>query len=251
MLLSCQVCFFHFILKRLTIAITEESSLLSHTFHQTPSTHKSATAGRLVLQLSAMHFSVICLLPLAGLLQATVIPAVGRTKPLAAHFIGLNGGVILPEGPDGIFMVNLGLDNSTEATITTLELFEGDISERSDSPRSEQVKRDLPIASSGCTNSWHNRDDYATVSRAFGQGCDRGAKIDGNSIMYYRVGSSIAYGCSHGGQNPCSSNEFYQSDVFLDNKCGQWRSGWIWMEDWLKGYGRVLNGEEACGRIVQ
>jgi hypothetical protein len=203
-----------------------------------------------------MHFSALYLLPLAGLSHVTAIPTADRSQPVPRHLITENGGVIIPEGPDGVFVVTFDPHNSTEATITTLELFQGGaVSKHSDpAPRSAQAKRDLPIAKSGCGRTMQVPADYDQATRALGRQCDHGMTIpygEGKAgLLYTRVGNSIAYGCTWGGTNPCSSNEFYQSDVFLDNKCGQYWGGWIWMEDWLKGYGRILAGEEACSQVI-
>lgn len=224
---------------------------------QNTSTSQTLPQNPLASQIHVkMRTSLLHLSTLAGLLQtgmalAIASRAVGESETVPADLIMKEGGFLLPDGPDGIFSITLNA-NSTEATITTIELFDDTKTSKRSSSSSSSVHvepRALPIASWGCMASRHNSNDYDQVTRAFGRFCDDGWKIPGANpgILYTRVGSSIAYGCSYGGVNPCSSGEFYQSDVFLDSKCRQYMGGWIWMPDWAKGYGRVLAGELACG----
>lgn len=202
-----------------------------------------------------MRISVLCLLPLAGLLEATLIPrVVGASHSVAAHLVvTANGGFNIPEGPDGRFSITYDPEgNSTEAIITTLELFDKPtvISKRS---HGELAKRNLPITSWGCVPSWHNRDSYDQATIMFGIGCDHLEHIPAaphpahSGLLYVRVGSSIAYGCSYAGISPCSSGEFNDFNAFATEQCGLYGSGWVWMDEWCKGYGRILSGEEACG----
>jgi hypothetical protein len=35
----------------------------------------------------------------------------------------------------------------------------------------------------------------------------------------------------------------------MDNTCGAWKSGYIFIKDWNKTYWRTTWGEEVCGNI--
>lgn len=209
-----------------------------------------------------MHSSALCLLGLAGLLQAsvipgaTVIPEVGRSLPLHARHIGTNGGIIPPDGPDGIFTITFNPNNSTAAaTITTVELFDGDATKRSESTYSEQPDKraTLPISASGKTQLRLDPGSYDQCTRDFGSWCDRGGKIGAGqpgwaTIKLVRVGTAVAYGCNYSGDPaPCSSDEFNQANAHLDRfGWKRYETGWVWMESWAKGYGRVVHGQEIC-----
>ncbi|KAK4446918.1 hypothetical protein QBC34DRAFT_427729 [Podospora aff. communis PSN243] len=69
-----------------------------------------------------MYLSSLILLTLAGPLQALIIPLAGRSLPFPSDLITENGGIIIPEGPDGVFTVTFNPDNSTSATIETIKL---------------------------------------------------------------------------------------------------------------------------------
>jgi hypothetical protein len=46
-----------------------------------------------------------------------------------------------------------------------------------------------------------------------------------------------------------SYDEINQFNVQMDNTCGAWKSGYIFIKDWNKTYWRTTWGEEVCGNI--
>src|SRR4051812_6724043 len=128
-----------------------------------------------------MRSSTLTLLTsLAVVLQAsTAAPAVGQSTTVDADLILKDGGVLLPDGPDGLFTITFDPHNSTKAIITTLELFEGSsqASKRSKSSSVNSRQVNLPIDTWGCQGTHHNPGDYDRATRNFGAGCDAGQKI--------------------------------------------------------------------------
>jgi hypothetical protein len=57
-------------------------------------------------------------------------------------------------------------------------------------------------------------------------------KIPSHGIMYQTAGNHIAFGCSWGGDNPCSEGEYSDTLAFLTNACGSYVAGWIDIGDW-------------------
>ncbi|RYP51774.1 hypothetical protein DL768_002960 [Monosporascus sp. mg162] len=68
----------------------------------------------------------------------------------------------------------------------------------------------------------------------------------GKSGIYVKYGSAIAFACSWGGPQPCSSREYTDAMQILDKKCGNLAAGFVQMTDWKKIYGRTVVGEETC-----
>jgi hypothetical protein len=112
----------------------------------------------------------------------------------------------------------------------------------------------MPINDHGCTKNLLNDGDYLHARDALRRSCDRGSKIPAAghpahaALRYVRAGSVVVYGCSYGGVQPCGTDEIFEMERYLQERCGTWGTGWIWMQSWKKGYGRLLHDEEGCGR---
>lgn len=195
---------------------------------------------------------------LPALVQGFAVPTVINTSvTIPETQYDANGYFIVPlDGPDGVFLVQTNPNNDTEQILTAVKLFDDAPSDAKNGVKNVNRKRDdLPISSYECGMSRHNHDDFTDATDWFGWMCDNGHEIPPGmpvgraGILWARTGSSIAYGCSWGWTQPCSSDEYYQFDAYMDedDKCGQWRSGWVNMKVWGKSYGRQLYGEGICG----
>ncbi|KAI1078999.1 hypothetical protein F5B20DRAFT_590998 [Whalleya microplaca] len=111
----------------------------------------------------------------------------------------------------------------------------------------------LPISERRCVGS--NEMDPVHHENALlnlGHRCDSGQAISasglGAGIIYSKYGSAIVYGCSFGGQNPCSTAELREFDEYMDRECGDQVAGWVFMKKWQKRYGRNDFLPGVCGR---
>lgn len=109
----------------------------------------------------------------------------------------------------------------------------------------------LPISEHDCRTNKEaglNPSDYIIARGRFGDWC-RNHEMGGRQIIYEIQGSAVVYGCSHGGAQPCSAEEFGKVERFLDTKCGTLRVGWVWMGDWKKVLGRDLSYNDICTNL--
>ncbi|KAK5651780.1 hypothetical protein OQA88_11647 [Cercophora sp. LCS_1] len=187
-----------------------------------------------------IHFISLSLL---GLNRAATL-ALGKTiSPPDVDIT--NDGLILPDTPDGTF--RLTIHSPTHMTLTILSLY---LDQTADISISTHQKRDLylPISNATCTGNDLLANEYTNASAAMGHKCDDGIVIQRRWVLFSRRGNSVAYGCSRGGPNPCSSDEFQSFNEYLDAKCGTWMTGWVYMKAWKKTYGRAVRGERICGK---
>lgn len=161
-----------------------------------------------------------------------------------------NGGFIVPEGPNGLFIIKPSKDNKTEPVLTTVRIF-GNTTTSLDGPA--HTKRDsLPISSSGCTNKDLNWDDYLHAAFLFGYWCDKGTQIPSGvawsaGVLWTRVGDAISFGCSWANSQRCAADELGEFNAYADKECGKPKTGWVQMKAWAKSYGRQLTSEGICG----
>lgn len=112
------------------------------------------------------------------------------------------------------------------------------------------LPRALPVSESGCPGQKMTALDYTGAYEGSYKFCKAGGKLGGKLVRWSIVGSAAWYGCSHGGENPCSGAEVAEAEHYMNNKCGYTRPGWIWMKDWLKTYGRDnVSGGDICTNI--
>lgn len=198
----------------------------------------------------------VALLGLSALVKAFGCPTdEGTSVDIPASQFGANNSFIIPEdSPNGIFLVQPSATNASQPVLTLVKLDSNlNSSRESFKAVTTNTKRDpLPISVYGCANWKHIQEEYRKASDDFKWYCDNGDVIPGKTIfvagiLYVRVGNSIAFGCSFGGNNPCSGDEFDQFNGWADDKCGWWTSGWVEMGDWKKSYGRQIVMEAICG----
>jgi len=58
--------------------------------------------------------------------------------------------------------------------------------------------------------------------------------------------TAVAYICNYGGQQPCSSGEYDDTNNLINDNCGGSSAGWVLINDWAKGYGRDNTGVPIC-----
>lgn len=137
---------------------------------------------------------------------------------------------------DGVFVVPKG---SEEAVLLT------SIDKRAsiDIP-----KRQLPVSDQKCYDGEDMLDgvNYEQAKANLGAMCDEGTALPGGSSLVARIGSAAVYGCSWGGQNPCSSDEVNGAMDIIDGNCGNLHPGDIWLQDWAKIWGRGKGWEKFC-----
>ena len=95
-----------------------------------------------------------------------------------------------------------------------------------------------------------NHGDYTLALSELGVRCDAMEMIPAKGIIFTKHGSSVLYGCSRSGPNPCSSSELGLAMDVLDKTCGQDVVGWVNIARWRKKYGRNTFNGEACGHSL-
>ncbi|KAK5651902.1 hypothetical protein OQA88_11561 [Cercophora sp. LCS_1] len=93
---------------------------------------------------------------------------------------------------------------------------------------------ELPASEFNCYSSRHNPESLTFAADDFKARCDNGESILGHGVKWSRTGSSIAYGCSYGGENPCSSAEYDAFQLMTDDLCGWWYTGFAHMAEWAR-----------------
>lgn len=83
--------------------------------------------------------------------------------------------------------------------------------------------------------------------------CNDGQKIPAwisgkSGVLYSKQDGAIWYGCSWGGVNPCSPGEILEAEALMNQKCEAYKSAWVEMQDWKKGYGRAVDGKAKCSQ---
>ncbi|KAK0652449.1 hypothetical protein B0T16DRAFT_454815 [Cercophora newfieldiana] len=104
----------------------------------------------------------------------------------------------------------------------------------------------LPITWHLCTGQAIDIIDWESARSSFCAFCDAGGMIPRNGKVVFKVNHAVAYGCSAGGDNPCSTTELMWFTHWLDDKCGFGMAGMADMQDWAKRYGRGLAGDQVC-----
>lgn len=137
--------------------------------------------------------------------------------------------------------------NGTEIDSRASDGFRRDHQRRS--PSSSLSGRDpLPWVKTGCSDNIRmDGVNYDQAKAQFGIYCDSGEQMGPNGGLYYKFGSAIAFSCSWGGSQGCSTQEYTDAMTLLDKDCQQLVPGWVEMDDWKKIYGRTTVGEAFCG----
>jgi hypothetical protein len=166
--------------------------------------------------------------------------ALGAPSPAAAASEEMH---ILPDLGSGVFLATLDPTGSVNVT----KISDVDLSRRSVGPApAHGLNKRIPISNWGC-GATMPAGDFDAAKSEFNHWCDQGSQIPPNGVLYSRRGLAIAYGCSWGGWNPCSSQEYNEFIHHAAANCGYYRSGWADMNDWKKQYGIHHQGEEFCG----
>lgn len=168
--------------------------------------------------------------------------------------IGLVASVMIPEdAPDGLFEASLDKRDETYDNFTLLarhvprEMVPTAPTKRS--ARFDRRYTPLPISREDCSDGdYVDPSDFSMSKGELIRRCDSGTQIGKKSVLAYKVGSSTAYACSYGGQNPCSRDEIDAAFLEIDKSCGsQTKTGWVLMDNWAKSYGREILTNEICG----
>jgi hypothetical protein len=103
--------------------------------------------------------------------------------------------------------------------------------------------RTLPGPKVTCRNNGpYGHDDIGVAGAGLRFYCDSGNKIPGRGSVAFVSGQAVWYACSNGGQNPCSSEEFWEANGIMDAECGAWTDINLYIGDWAKTYGRDTIG---------
>ncbi|RYP19974.1 hypothetical protein DL765_003023 [Monosporascus sp. GIB2] len=100
----------------------------------------------------------------------------------------------------------------------------------------------------GCSpDTYVDPSDFSMSRGELAKQGNAGVKIGGNSVLAYKVGSSAAYACSYGEENPCGEDEIDAAFTEINKNCGsQTKTGWVLMDDWAKSYGREILTVDIC-----
>ncbi|KAK4442328.1 hypothetical protein QBC34DRAFT_455104 [Podospora aff. communis PSN243] len=146
-----------------------------------------------------------------------------------------------PNLGDGVFLASLDANGNVNVT----KLGDIDVSRRSVGPVAPLAARDLPITNGGCGASIPP-GDFDTAKNRFNRQCDEGNQAPPGGALIARAGLAVAYMCSWGGWNPCSSGEYNDFIHWAAGRCGNYRSAWADMDSWKKQYGIHHDGEPFC-----
>lgn len=157
------------------------------------------------------------------------------------------GGYVVPDLGDGIFTASFGEHGLVN--VTRVADLPPDVVQAV-SARDVLAPRALPVSRSGCYKPSANRNDWEIAQASFKTMCDQGVRIPSNSIRYATRGSHVAFGCSWGKENPCSSGEYDEFTTYIYGVCGWYVGGYVDMDSWSKQYGMEQRGEPVCGFTI-
>ena len=135
---------------------------------------------------------------------------------LGACFALLQAYQIPSDSPDGLYL--FGNDGNGNETMT----YQGILSEKRSSSSSVKFRaRQLPSdAQIGCQQRAVNPADLAAAQNVLDAACNGGAVVSGGNSFSIKHGDSVAYVCSYGGENPCSSSELDTAYRTIGARCG-------------------------------
>ncbi len=173
------------------------------------------------------------------------------TKTLLLSVLGLAAAnpvarrtVQLPEMGDGVFSATIGADGQLNVTRLSLEGLPSAVTPLT----ARDADFSLPVSERGCYSFQNNHDDFNDAKTNFGNMCDHGNVIPAGGILWTTHGLSVAFGCSWGADNPCSSSEFNWFIGDMHDNCGDYCGGYEDYGVWKKQYGIQLRGEAICGK---
>jgi hypothetical protein len=167
---------------------------------------------------------------------------------VSALFAASCQAVVVPQGlPDGVW--SLPFDPTTRNALgepTLLQYINAhDIPKAAVLPR-QSSPPPLPNPRATCGANNLNRSNFLVVKEIFNTMCDAAQQYRPNQAIVMTAGTSIAYMCNFNGTNRCWRQEYDEAMALLDRNCGQDRVGTVYVERWVKTYGRDNAGANIC-----
>jgi hypothetical protein len=107
----------------------------------------------------------------------------------------------------------------------------------------------LPITKFDCTGNHLDMRDYEVALKNMRDWCDIGNKLGRKAETNAFINRNTkSYICNFGKTNGCNSAEILAMAEFLDKFCGPGKTGWVYMKDWRKAYGRDTRWSGGCKR---
>ncbi|KAF2107314.1 hypothetical protein BDV96DRAFT_653904 [Lophiotrema nucula] len=167
------------------------------------------------------------------------------------------------DNPDGAYLVRF--DEKGQPISTRFEMHPNVREATSaamllDNPLIEEnvAKRDFPSnprgSCTGRTIPGPQDNSYSVVQNCLGtwlnqnSGGDIGDPYNRGGVFYCRQGDTLLAVCLYDQQYIAGSPAEIQTfNGIMDQDCGSWRSGYVFIKDWNKTYWRTTWGEEICG----
>jgi hypothetical protein len=149
----------------------------------------------------------------------------------------LTNAITMPEALKGLFSMSLEPDNTIlftaiDSAVNTTIL-----------PAISQQDPPLPIDWHFCTGQSISQTDWEIGRDSLAAVCDDGNMIPDHGKIVVNVKGTLAYACSGGGLNACSTAELVWFGHWIDDKCDLGLAGMADMSSWAKRYGRGWNGD--------
>ncbi|KAK0616215.1 hypothetical protein B0T14DRAFT_567834 [Immersiella caudata] len=148
--------------------------------------------------------------------------------------------IIIPKTLEELFAVSLEPDNTI--LITAVEPGVNSTIP----PTLSQQDPPLPIDWHLCTGQSISQTNWEIARDSLAAVCDDGNMIPDHGKIVVNVKGTLAYACSGGGLNPCSTAELMWFGEWIDNECGVGLAGMADMSSWAKRYGRGWDGDIIC-----